>query len=634
MNLSPVEILKKYWGFSSFRPLQEKVINAVLDQNDVLALMPTGGGKSICYQIPALAQEGLCIVISPLVALIEDQITQLKAKGIKAISLTGGISTSELEIRLNNAAYGNYKFLYLSPERLNQELVKNRLSQLNISLIAVDEAHCISEWGHDFRPAYLKIKEIRGLLPGTPIIATTATATTRTQQDIIKELQLEKHLFFQSSYIRKNLSYGVYPTQDKNYLLQQILQKQKGTTIVYVNTRRETESLSKQLSEKNIKALPYHGGLTRETKKKHYNLWYNNEYPVMIATNAFGMGIDKPDVRLVVHLHLPDSIEHYFQEAGRAGRDGKLAYAILIQTPNASQKLLRKFESQNPDIRYIKHIYRKLSSYLQVSYGEGIDHSYSVSFTDFCNRYQLQSTKTYNTLQLLDNHSVLRVTEVFNRTTEIQFLVNQQTLLNTVANQNQSAICNFLLRNYPGIFTYKTNIDTSLVASKTGLSQNEVASYLEKLAEREMISLKDKNNDLEITYLQPREDDSTINRISKYLKIHLQYKRKKLESMIDFVTKEKECKSKYLLSYFGEETADCGICSACVKNKKREANTTVDVEKVLLSILQEKALDSRNLIAKLPIFESAIILDGLRNLLEKNIIDIQNDNTYSLKNKS
>jgi len=633
MTLSPKDILQKYWGHHEFKPLQETVITTVLEGKDVLTLMPTGGGKSVCFQIPALAKEGICIVISPLIALIEDQVAQLKNKGIKALSLTSGISTFELETLLNNAEFGNYKFLYLSPERLQQELVQNRIQQMNVNLIAIDEAHCISEWGHDFRPAYLKLSILRSLLPNTPIIALTATATERVQKDIISQLNFTDPQFFKTSYFRKNLSYGVYKTQDKNHLLLQILQKQQGAAIVYVATRNQTEMISALLCEAGLKALPYHGGLSSEDKKKHFELWFTNTHPIIVATNAFGMGIDKADVRLVIHLHLPDSIENYFQEAGRAGRDGEQAFALLLQTSNTSLQLVSKFESLHPDILFTKHVYRKLSSYLQIGYGEGFDQKFSLQFSDFCERYKLYKSKTYNTLQILDNNSVIRLNEVFKRTSEVQFLISSKAL-SVFLNKHSKyiGVCDYLSRNYPGIYASKTLIDLSKVASNLGLSQNKIQLLLEKLAEHEILLFENRKNDLEITYLQPREDDITINSVSKHIKHHLKYKQKKIKDILKFLSLETHCKSKFLLNYFGETAEDCGICSACIKKKKTTPDIYKEAKKAILTILAEKELDSRNLIAKLPIFEHYIIIESLKQLLEHNQIIIQSNNTYSINN--
>ena len=632
MTLNPEDILKQYWGFSTFRPLQKEVINSVLAGKDTLVLMPTGGGKSACYQIPAIAMEGICIVVSPLIALMEDQVSQLNNKGIKALRIPSGLSLSELEITLNNATYGNYKFLYLSPERLQQEFVQNRIQKMNVSLIAIDEAHCISEWGHDFRPAYLKLSLLRDLHPNTPIIALTATATKVVQQDIVQQLGFEKSNFFKTSYLRKNLSYGVYKTQDKNYLLLQILKKQKGAAIVYVATRNQTEVISELLNQSNIKALPYHGGLSNESKKNNFELWMTNLHPVIVATNAFGMGIDKPDVRMVIHMHLPMSIENYFQEAGRAGRDGAQAFALLLQTGNTAHKLTQQFDAQTPDIQFIKFMYRKLSSYLQIGYGEGFDQKFSLRFSDFCNRYQLYKGKTYNALHILDNNSIIRFNEVFKQTTEVQFIVNAKTLNQFLsANAQYAETCDFLSRTYSGIYFSPTIIDVSFVSSNIGISQDKVVMLIKKLAQQEILTFENKKHDIEVTYLQPREDDISINSVAKYIKHHLKHKRKKIDNILQFLAEETSCKSKFLLAYFGEDSKNCGICSACLKNKKGKTVINKDAKTAIVSILKQKELDSRSLINKLPIFDHKTIIECLQHLLENDEIKIQSNNTYCLK---
>jgi len=632
MKLTPEEILQHYWGHSEFRPFQKEIIQSIFEDKDTLVLMPTGGGKSVCYQIPALLKKGVCIVISPLVALIEDQISQLKNRGIKALNIPSGLSISEIEIILNNVEFGNYKFLYLSPERLQQELVQNRIQKMNVSLIAIDEAHCISEWGHDFRPTYLKLKTLRDLLPNTPIIALTATATQRVQEDIIKQLAFKEHLFFKTSYLRKNLSYGVYKTQDKNYILLQILKKQKGSAIVYVATRNQTEVISELLNQAGVKALPYHGGLSGENKKKHFELWMSNSHPVIVATNAFGMGIDKPDVRMVIHMHLPMSIENYFQEAGRAGRDGKQAFALLLQTGNTAHKLTQQFEAQTPDIKFIKHVYRKLSSFLQISYGEGFNQQYSLIFSEFCNRYNLYKGKTYNALHILDNNSIISFNEVFKQTTEIQILIST-TALTIFLKQNTQyiEICDFLSRNYPGIYSNSSLVDLSLLSSSIQISQDNTINLITKLADQNILSFTNKKNDIEVTYLQPREDDIAINSVSKYIKHHLKYKRQKIDDILAFLEQKNMCKSKFLLNYFGETSEDCGICSACLKKKKNNIPVSQEVELAILSLLNQKELDSRTLISKLTIFDHSIIIKSLKQLLANNKISIQANNTYCIK---
>jgi len=634
MNKTPLQILKKYWGHDTFRAQQLAVIESVTSKKDTLVLMPTGGGKSLCFQIPALINEGICIVVSPLLALMEDQVDQLKDKGIKAMYIPGGTSASDLDILLNNCTYGKYKFLYISPERLQNEFVRQRIQKMNVSLLAIDEAHCISEWGHDFRPSYIKLGDIRELLPNVPLVALTATATKKVQKDIIEQLNFESYKLFQSSYKRDNLSYGVYKTQDKNFLLEQIVTKQKGTTIVYVPTRKATEKLSKYLQEKNISALPYHGGLDAKSKRLNFQQWRENVVQVMVATNAFGMGIDKADVRTVVHMHIPQSIEGYFQEAGRAGRDGNRAYSLLLQSGETVNKLKDQFESQTPDLAFVKQVYRKLSSFFQISYGEGLDTYYTMVFAEFCNRYKMSKGKVYASLKILDKNGIISFTEKYTHTSTIQIIISV-TLLNNYIEQNPNYddLLSALARMYSGVFTHLVNIDLSKLAQTIELSQDKVTSLFEKLKEQEIILFENNKSDSSIEYLQPREDDLAINAVSKYIKTNLRNRSQKIKSVITFVENNDDCKSKQLLNYFGESSKDCGICSVCIKKNKRKHTKQIlnDMEQFVVQKLEKGAMNSRA-ISKGFAYAEEDLMKTLRNLLEKKQVIIQPDNTYKLIN--
>ena len=629
---TPQQILQQYWGYDTFRANQLAVIESVLSKKDTLVLMPTGGGKSLCFQIPALVNEGICIVVSPLLALMEDQVNQLEEKGIKAMFIPGGTSANDLDILLNNCAYGKYKFLYISPERLQNELVRQRIQKMNISLIAIDEAHCISEWGHDFRPSFIKLKEIRELLPNIPIVALTATATQKVQKDIIKQLEFENYQLFQSSYKRDNLSYGVYKTQDKNYLLQQIVTKQKGSTIVYVRTRKSAENLAQYLNEKNIGALPYHGGLDTKTKRLHFKQWKENTIQIMVATNAFGMGIDKADVRTVVHMHIPQSIEGYFQEAGRAGRDGNKAYALLLQSGSTINTLKDQFASQTPDLDFVKLVYRKLSSFFQISYGEGLDKNYTMVFSQFCERYKLSKSKVYASLKILDKNGIISFTEKHTHTTSIEIIISV-SLLNQFIDQNPNyePLLSALVRIYSGVFTNTVNINLSKLSQTIQQSQNKVAELFEKLKEQEIILFENNKHDSSVEYLQPREDDLAINAVSKFIKTNLRNRSQKIKNVITFVENNEDCKSSQLLQYFGENSKDCGICSVCIKRKKKKPSVANDsiMEEFIIEKLQKQALNSRTIAIGFPDSEENLIR-VLRSLLEKKMIAIQSDNTYKL----
>jgi ATP-dependent DNA helicase RecQ len=430
VNNTPKDILTKYWGFDNFRGSQEEIINAILNGQDILGLLPTGGGKSLCFQVPAVMKEGICIVISPLIALIENQVDNLQKLGIKAIGLKGGLKFNEVDKLLDNCIYGSYKFLYLSPERLQQELVQERIKAMNVSLFVIDEAHCISQWGHDFRPAYLNCYILRELHSHPPIVALTATATKRVSDDIIKSLNLEKPYVVKDSFFRKNIGFEVVLTEDKNNHLKQYCQQIKQSTIVYVRSRRKAEEISKYLIKNGLTSTFYHGGIDHKAKTERLNLWLLDKVKVMVATNAFGMGIDKPDVALVIHYQIPDSLENYFQEAGRAGRNGALAKAILLT--NTTDKLLvkKQFIEVLPDVNFIKFIYRKLNNFFQIGYGEFTEAVFSLNFNEFCSTYKLNSYLTYNALLTLDRNSVVSLSENFSKKITVKFKTDKSTFTN------------------------------------------------------------------------------------------------------------------------------------------------------------------------------------------------------------
>ena len=407
MHKNITSVLQQYWGYDDFRGSQRKIIDTVISGQDVLALMPTGGGKSICYQVPALAMEGICIVVSPLVALIQDQVAQLKKRNIKAIALTGGIRSNEVNDLLDNCVFGNYKFLYLSPERLQQTVVRERIQQMNVNLIAIDEAHCISQWGNDFRPAYLECSILKELAPQTPTIALTATATPRVVDDIVENLELKEVRIFKDSFSRSNIAFKVRRSEDKLYQLKKYMEKIPGSGIVYVRSRKMSISLANFLINNGVSASFYHGGIPKSDKEEKLNRWLNGKDRVMVATNAFGMGVDKPDVRLVIHYQIPDSLESYFQEAGRAGRDGEPSTAIILTSKEDADRAKQQFLSTLPDVGFVKTVYSKLNNYFQISYGELISEPQAFKFNEFCSRYAFNPNMAFNALRILDQNSVL-----------------------------------------------------------------------------------------------------------------------------------------------------------------------------------------------------------------------------------
>ncbi|MBD0831660.1 RecQ family ATP-dependent DNA helicase [Aestuariibaculum sediminum] len=629
----PINILERYWKYTSFRPLQEDIINAVLEGEDTFALLPTGGGKSLCFQIPALARKGICIVVSPLIALMKDQVKQLNNKGIKAMAITSGISYNQLDALLDNCIYGNYKFLYLSPERLQQELVQERIRQMPVNLIAVDEAHCISQWGSDFRPAYKNITILRQLQPTVNVIALTASAKPEIINDIVKELDFINPQIFKQSFFRPNLGYMVFHEEDKYYRLQTILNKYKEPSIVYVRNRKMTLEVSSFLESKQISATFYHGGLPTDDKDKHMNLWLNDQKQVMVATNAFGMGIDKPNVKTVVHLNLPESIESYFQEAGRAGRNGKKAFAVILKNNNDEARVKNQFLKILPHVDFVKQVYRKLCSYFQISYGEGEYKTFDFDFNSFCKTYNFNTILAYNTLLLLDRNSIIVLSKQFKNKVSAQFIISSPALFKYLETRTKyNIIVKSILRMYGGIFDNDTKINISKIAEKASVSEKQITEVLLQLEQDEIITLNLAKTDAQVTFIEPREDDKTINRIATIIKQQNQLKNDQVHAILDYINNDKTCKSIQLLNYFGEKNLEpCGICSVCISNKKQseKSKNKSDLKQLVITQLQDKAKSSRELKSALNCQETEL-KKVLQLLLEHDIIKITETNTYKL----
>ena len=628
----PLQILEQYWNFTSFKPLQEDIINSVLNGEDTFALLPTGGGKSLCFQIPALINDGICIVVSPLIALMKDQVAALKERNIKAIALTSTYKYDELSTLLDNCIYGNYKFLYLSPERLQQDIIQDRIRQMNVNLIAVDEAHCISQWGNDFRPAYKNITILRELQPSVNCIALTASAKPEVVNDIVKELDFIDAKIFKQSFYRENLAYMVFETEDKFYKIQQILKKNPSSSIIYVRNRKSTLEISSTLNNLGFTSTYYHGGLSTKEKDAHFSNWLNNRTQVMVATNAFGMGIDKPDVKTVIHIDLPDSLESYFQEAGRAGRNGDKAFAIILKNKNDEEKVKNQFLSVLPDVDFIKLVYRKLCNYFQISYGEGAHTTYNFSFNTFCKTYEFNSVLAYNAILALDRSSVLSLTQHFKRRSTVQVLVTNAELFQYLEkNQEISIIIKSILRTYGGIFDQDVKINTLLVADKANVSEDLVIKTLQRLEKDNIIALNLKKTDAEITFIEPREDDKTINRIANTIEIQNKQKVKQIKEIINYISDDSTCKSQQLLNYFGETDVNaCGICSVCIdKTKKVDVDSQTNAIEVVISLLQQNDLSSRELMEQSSLKEDELT-NTIKLLLEREAITLTNHNTYKL----
>ncbi|WP_445738491.1 RecQ family ATP-dependent DNA helicase [Mariniflexile sp.] len=628
----PINILERYWNFTEFRPEQESIINAIIEGEDTFVLLPTGGGKSLCFQIPALAKEGICVVISPLIALMKDQVQQLNDKGIKAMALTSGITYSQLDTLLDNCIYGNYKFLYLSPERLQQELVQERIRQMNVNLIAVDEAHCISQWGSDFRPAYKNIALLRQLHPTVNVVALTASAKPDVVEDIIKELDFIQPKIFKQSFSRPNLGYMVYHENDKYYRIETILKKYKEASIIYVRNRKLTLELSAFLQSKNISATYYHGGLPNAEKDNNMTLWLQNQKQVMVATNAFGMGIDKPDVKTVIHLNLPESIESYFQEAGRVGRNGEKAFAVILKNNSDEALVKNQFLSVLPTVDFVKQVYRKLCSYFQVSYGEGAYETFDFDFNSFCKTYNFSPILSYNALLLLDRNSVITLSKQFKNKVSAQFIISSASLFNYLeTHSNSNLIVKSILRMYGGIFDHDTKIDLAKIAEKASSNENSVTKILLQLESDQIITLNLAKTDAQVTFIEPREDDKTINRIASIIEQQNKLKQQQVKAMLEYVENDSVCKSVQLLTYFGEkDTKPCGMCSVCTSAKKTVKPQEVSsIKNRIIELLETGDQSSRAMIAALNCTD-AELKNILKLLLEHDIITITPTNTYKL----
>lgn len=626
-----LDILKKYWQHKTFREPQDKIIQSVLEGRDTFALMPTGGGKSVCFQVPAMMKDGLCLVISPLVALMKDQVQNLAGRNIKAIALTGGIPTDEMSDLLDNCKFGNYKFLYLSPERLQSDWVLERIKELPVNLVAVDEAHCLSQWGHDFRPAYLKISNLKKLLPHVPFMALTASATQRVQEDIIKLLDLKSPAVFKKSFARENIAYMVFETEDKLHRIRQILTKNPEPSIIYVRNRKACHDVSQHLQSLGFAATFYHGGLKEAEKETNMQLWLKEKAQVIVATNAFGMGIDKPNVRTVIHIQLPENLESYYQEAGRAGRDGQKSFAVLLVSPSDIRSAQSQFMGVLPDRNFLKETYQMLNSYLQIAYGEGIDETYPFNFNDFCKRYNLPVGKAYNALQFLDNQGILTLSRQFSEKVSLQFLMPSKEVMRYISlNPADEEMILAILRNYPGIFDMETAINVSLITKKAKATEEDVIKLLQRLQQKEIISFKSSGNDSSITFNEMREDDLTINRVAKFLERQNEIKTQQFASVINYITDTTTCKSRLILDYFDEkDSTACGTCSYCI-SKARKPKSPVDSANAILGMLKEQPLGSRDIERQLDLTPDETVF-ALKLLLDNNRIKMNTNNQYILK---
>lgn len=583
------QVLLKYWGYNAFRELQEDIITAILEGKDTLALLPTGGGKSICFQVPALAKDGICIVISPLIALMKDQVENLVKRGIKATAIYSGMTKREIDIAIDNCVYGDYKFLYISPERIETEIFKARLPKMNVNLFAIDESHCISQWGYDFRPSYLNIVKLRELKPEVPFLALTATATTDVVKDIQQKLGFKKENVLQKSFERKNIAYVVIYEEDKLKRLLKILSKIKGTSVVYVGTRKKTKEVAQFLIQQGVSADYYHAGLTNQERSVKQNNWISNQTRVIVSTNAFGMGIDKPDVRTVVHLDLPNSLEAYFQEAGRAGRDEQKAYAVLLVEQADRLDLEKQIINSFPDIDTIKQVYQALANYYQIPIGSAFNESYFFDMSAFCKQYNMQVFTVFNCLKFLEKEGYLMLSESTYNPSRIKIEINKNELYEfQVKNPTMDLFLKTILRSYTGLFEEFVKIDEYDLARKINTSKEKVEKALDYLANLKLISYVKQTNLPQLTYLQERVDAKSLYISKQHYTERKEVAVKKMEAVIYYAFSKHKCRSQILLSYFGEnDSYRCGVCDVCLERNKLElsdiefSNISNQIKKIL-----------------------------------------------------
>lgn len=601
MSKQLTDILKKYWGHASFRPMQEDIIRHVLDGNDTLALLPTGGGKSICFQVPALAKDGICIVVSPLIALMKDQVDNLNSRGIKALSITSELKKREIDYLLDNCIYGKVKFLYVSPERLTQPLFIERFKQMNVNLIAIDEAHCVSQWGYDFRPPYLQIKNLREYQPNVPFLALTATATKDVVEDIQKQLDFKKVSVFQKSFYRSNLQYVVLKEEDSLSALIRVLKNVKGSGIIYVRTRRETIEIAQLLAHQHFSVTHYHAGLAIEERTKKQKDWQNNKTLIMVSTNAFGMGIDKPDVRFVVNLGAPDSLEAYFQEAGRAGRDERKAYAVLIVTERDKLQLQNNIELQYPARDVVKKVYYAICNYLRIATGAGNELQVDIDFKAVAESFDLKLSTIIYAFPFLERAGYFSLSTTVNYSSTLKFLMQGKDLYEfQVRNQSFDNLIKLLLRSYSGMFDSPARIKEADIGKRFKISKEKVKLLLLELHKLEVVDYKASSSLPLLTFLQPRIDQKLL-RIPKIIfEDRKELAQTKVNAVVNYAFENTTCRNVTLLTYFNDSTAEpCGKCDVCLANKKPVELSNDEfkkIEQAIYSLLKINELAPKELI--------------------------------------
>ena len=628
-------VLKRYWGYPSFRPLQEDIVDAVMAGRDTLALLPTGGGKSICFQVPAMAMEGICLVITPLIALMKDQVAHLVEKGIPAAAIYSGMHPDELELAYNQAAYGRLKFLYVSPERLQTDAFIEALKMMKVCLLAVDESHCISQWGYDFRPPYLKIADIRPYMPKTPVLALTATATAKVVDDIQFRLGFKQRNVFQSSFERKNVTYNVIHEADKyGIMLRKLQAMQSGSAIVYVRNRKRTQVIADWLNSVGVTATFYHAGLDAKTRDQRQDLWMTGKVKVIAATNAFGMGIDKPDVRLVIHLDLPDSIEAYFQEAGRAGRDLQPADAFLLVSDADVNKLHENLQQSFPPLERIKLIYTALGNYYQIPVGAGKNMSYPMVLNDFAQRYNFSVIEVYHTLKLLEKEGILVLSDSFDEPSKLMVKASRDDLYGFQVNNPQfDTLVKYMLRSLPGLLTDFVKINEDAVAKKTGLPVDEVVKQLKKLDEYHFLTYIPQNNKPQVLFLSEFVDSKHFNLSKENYYDRKKEAEERVKAVEAFVKNDDECRSVQLLRYFNEKTKKvCGRCDVCKKHHSGyQAVVYEEIQDEVKGLLGEKVMSIQDVLRLCADREADVVLEAVRYLVDVGELQLSKDGNLKRK---
>lgn len=636
MNEIIHEVLHKYWGYSQFRPMQEEIITSLLDGHDTLGLMPTGGGKSLTFQAPTLSREGICLVITPLVALMKDQVDNLRSRGIRAAYLHAGMTRREMIVTLDNCLYGRYKFLYISPERLDTELFIARIKGLPVSFIVVDEAHCISQWGYDFRPAYLKIADIRYILPEVPILALTATATPKVAEDIQRKLSFRNGQVFRTGFSRPNLSYVVRQGEDKLQQLLRILNRVPGSAIVYVRNRKRTKEVAEELRKAGISADFFHAGLNSEEKADKQQKWKADEIRVMVSTNAFGMGIDKPNVRVVVHIEMPNAPEEYFQEAGRAGRDGTRSYAVLLYARRDKATLHKRLTEEFPDKEFILKVYERVGNFLEIALGCGMDSIYEFNLKRFCTTFKYAATPVLNALKILTISGYIEFIEETDSLSRIMILVHKDELYELRESDPQTdRVLQCLLRSYTGLFADYTYIHEDLLCQRLGMNQQEVYESLLKLNRMHVLHYIPRRRTPYIVYTRERMEPRYVQITREAYEERRERMADRIKSMITYATSSR-CRQQMLLEYFGEKADyECGYCDNCIERKKREAaskNSPIQIAKEIQRLLGNGAISRNEIVECLPYPENEVI-ESLRFLQDEGFITACEDGIHYKNNK-